>query len=306
MAIDITKVIPPSPQRDNEGVRVMRHYFKLFCQEENIPEGQALQVVPEYLFNWLRQRWGGILDEVEGYALAAYEQERDEVCDKLKVHPDHFLFVTKLAYSYAGPSQVTPIWPSVVLVDRPPPKVPLRSLHACFLLEWEDGSFMPYSCFVPAELASTAGVPAENGLTDAVVANQLWAFVRSWVADIVTQGIDVLRDTKSSRYGGEYPFNVLMGLMRYIVEANKAIRDGTTVNIAKFAEEHGLTAETMKRLGGTVPQLDPKILDYMDGYLRLCQAMIRPPMPKEYRDEIARRRAARAIKPKTISGGWDG
>jgi hypothetical protein len=279
-------------ERDSQVTKILIHFFQKMVAEEETSATKALQYTPEYFLAWLNERWPMV--------------DQTALREDLQVSDESITFVDAIVHAANGALTIQPVWPRIVLHDRPWPKHQVKSLHTVMLIEWEDGTLYPASRYLPMMLASGPGLQGHAGCNDALLACQLFS-TRDWIQDIIHTSLDVIHDTRAANYGGDHPFDVMMGLMLWIVAANKASRDKTTVDPVAFAKKHNFSPATLGNLAKVVPQIDPKLLDYLEGYVRLCQAMIRPPLPLAARQEIERRRNEIAGNPsKSVRGGWDG
>ncbi len=316
MGIDFTEPTTPGTKRDQATVKLLAYYVKRIAEEEGTSEKKRLEYVPEYILGSLRNKWAVAMDDDPAmrnhFEMTEYEKEREEVCTKLSVDEEAFRFLTQLVFSAVGGRQVLPVWPQVLLYDQPPSKHPVKSIHIVLLTEWEDGRLLPMSNLVHAELATIAGGLCDGqGMSNAVTAAHILKTMKTWVEDVTEKGTDTWYGLASD-HGGDNPFNVLMGMMLYIITANKAVRDGKQLDLVKFAATSGMRLETLQQLR-VVPPLDPKVVDNMENWMRLCQAMVRPPMPPEVRKILEQRRNERAAMKaskqapgKLLYGGWDG
>lgn len=325
MGIDFKSPTTPGPKRDRATIKLLAYYVKQIAEAEGVDEKKRLEYVPEYVLGTLRNKWALAAwedNEVEAHQrfeherdVAAYEKEKAEVCAELGVDEEAFRFLTQLVFSAVGGRQVLPVWPQVLLDGQPPSQHKVTSMHIILLTQWDDGRLLAKSNLVHSELATVAGGIADGeGLSNAVAAAHILKTMKGWIEDVTERGTDAWH-REGDDHGGEAPYDMLMGMLRYIITANQYARDGKQVDLAKFAAETGMRLDTLQQLR-VVPPLDRRFVDNMDSWMRLVQAMLKPPMTPEVKKVLEQRRAQRAAlqqpqapvaKPdKPLYGGWDG
>ena len=239
-------------RRDEDAVKILAHLFKDMCAGDPELEQEANRraLSPAYFAQWLQQN----IDLKNGV----------EICGELDAIPEAWDFVQQVGHS-GNMVPVMNVWPRIVLGDAPDPKHRLRSMHLAVVLEWEDGYILPLSTYTPKEFAPNAV------LTDGIAAALLGQQIGTAVNSIVERGLDGLHEHMSDSYGGDEPFNILMGTILKVI-----------------------------------PQIDKKWQPYLHKWMRLMQGLIRPPIPPHLQKHIEQVRAKLAgeagEKPR---GGWD-
>lgn len=255
----------PQQDRDEDCVKLLRHFFVKFCEAEQIPENMTGHVLPVYFLGWLDTQWN-LYDcatecETVGVSFTVWEYLREHILGNA-----------------AGVERISAIWPFVTLGSRPAPTHALKSVTWNMLLEWADGSLLPVQVHVSRELV---GGP---GLNDATVGHILASRAKVFMETIVDQGLDALHG-QAVNYGGEQPFNVLMGMMLQVISGKFFMLEGA----------EGAPKQV---------QIKPELIPYLKDYMRLCQAMIQPQLPPEVKAEI-RRRLQQSTGKQAAQGGWD-
>lgn len=239
----------PQQERDEQLCKLMYHLFhNRFCQSEEVTQEQKAHVLPVYFCGWMDAQ----LDLMD----PATE------CEEAGVEYQAWEFLTDLIRGGVGPERLTSIWPNVTLGDRPMPQHKLKSLTWNLLLTYEDGTIFP------AQVHASVDMLEGPGFNDATVVAILTERFKEFVQPLLEMGIDGLHD-RGDQYGGEVPFNVLMGAFLQII-----------------------------------PQLKPDLHAHLKAYMRLCQAMIQPPIPPEVKAQMEAKKRA-AANPGKALGGWD-
>lgn len=239
-------------RRDDDAVKIMAHLFKDMCAGDPELEQEANRraVSAAFFAQWLQQN----IDLKNGV----------EICGELNALPESWAFVQQIAHS-GNMLPVMSVWPRIVLGEAANPKHVLKSMHLVALLEWEDGYILPLSAYTPREFAPNAI------LTDGIAAAMLNQQIAASVNSIMEHGLDGIHEHMSDSYGGEEPFNILMGAMLKVI-----------------------------------PQLDKKWQPYLHKWMRLMQGLIRPPVPPHMQKHIEQVRAKLAAKAgEKPRGGWD-
>lgn len=239
----------PQQERDEQLCKLMFHLFhNKFCPAENIPQEQKGHVMPVYFMGWMDNQ----LDLLD----PATE------CEAAQVDYSAWEFLSEMVRGGVGPERLTGIWPNVTLGDRPIPQHKLKSVTWNLILQYEDGTIFP------AQIHASQEMLDGPGFADSTVAMILTSRFKEFIEPLVDMGLDGLHDRGES-YGGDYPFEVLMGAMLQVI-----------------------------------PQLKPELHAHLKGYMRLCQAMLRPPIPPEVRAAMEAKKR-QAANPGKALGGWD-
>lgn len=254
--------------RDEAVVTLLRHFFRLFVEDEEIETGKQGFVSPSYFLSWLDARFGNYVSDCE------------TICEKSGVtgeHWDYFLemlartpdgsqdlAVDRLRCLTAATERLWKVWPVIALGDRPLPAHALAAAQFGVLLKYADGTITAIS------MACLKEMVAAGHFADATVAMVLRNQVEA-ILDMIGQlGLDGLYE-RGEPFGGDHPYEVMMGTL----------------------------------LKGK-DQVQPEIASYYEKYLRLTQLLLRPPIPPHARAIIeARKREAQARLGGPVEGGWD-
>jgi hypothetical protein len=241
----------PNQARDEEVARLLRHFFDMFCDAENVPAAMRPAVVPSYFLGWLDSH----------VAL----HDKFTVCHDLSIDADIWDFVVhELLPNAAGVEMIAGIWPHITMSDRPPSQHRLRSLHLISLYTWDDGVIFPMSINITQEM-----VQQTQPFNDAIIGTVLTTRCREFIEVLIRYGLDGMHDM-GRHYGGDQPFEIMMGCLLKII-----------------------------------PQLKPEWQASVRDYMRLCQALIRPPIPPEL-VAMLKAKQQQGDQPGPIVGGWGG
>lgn len=173
--------------------------------------------------------------------------------------------------SQEGPAYLMRWWYFICLGNRPAPKHELSSVHCILLLTWKDGTITPISNLVLRDMLIN-----DKDFTDGHVATLLNNHVHdTFIGSVVERGLDGLHDDGKDYRGTTPadPYGVFCGIVI------KALNEGMAS-------------------GPIDPQYQKPVLDY----LRLAQALIRPPTPPHIQAAI---RTTQQNGAALAKGGWD-
>lgn len=243
--------IPPSPKRDDETLKILRYFFRQMCKEERTPPQLAVQYLPEYLLQWVESH--------------LYLYSKAEVLEQAQADEVGWEFLQEILANATGALMINPLWPAITLAHRGDPTHPVKLIHGVLQITWEDGRLLPLSFAIPAEVM-------ENGaINDAFLGVQLGAMFKHFMKQVVEVGLDRMHDNMADDFGGEYPFQVAIGLLQQ-----------------------------------TIPQVKPEIQQKCWNYMRLFQALVEPSMSPEAKQKMAALKAARLKKQQQGTvGGFD-
>jgi len=252
----------PQQTRDESTVRLLGHLFHTKFKESDpqITDATAGQVLPVYFLGWLDANMILLDPAIE--------------CEAAGVPYEIWEFTKEIVSNPAGVERITPLWPYITIGNRSAPEHKLKSLTWNMLLEWEDGVMLPIQLHVNQVMVD------EKIFDDATVASILTSRAQIFSNAVIEQGLDGLH-AQGQSYGGEQPFNVLMGMMLQMLNGNFYRKETGSEEPVKIKEE---------------------LIPYIRDYMRLCQAMIQPPIPIEVRQALAARQQASG---KAATGGWD-
>jgi hypothetical protein len=253
--------IPPSNLRDTSTLRLMAHMVKDLVEEEKLPPDQYALLLPEYFLHWAE-------DKIN---VGVYS--RDKTCEEASCDPIGWDFLQEILASAAGALMIAPMWPMVTLAHRGYPKHALRRFQMIMMLTWDDGFIYPLSVAMPKELCE---VPFSDGF----IASQINVHTKAFLREIVEKGLDRVHDESGANYGGDHPYEVMMGAFLQIIPQLGA----------SYAEEE---KKTLQKL--------------MKDYVRLIQGLIAPPIPPNVKASWdAQQRKKAVTDPKQVRGGFDG
>lgn len=246
----------PHQELSENAVKLLAHIFhKMFCPSDpQITPQNKYSVLPVYFLSWLHNNLP-LLDPAE-------------LCTAAGVDYTVWEFVKDLVESPVGVERLMPVWHPICLADRPPNKCTLNSFTFTLQLNFDDGRIQPIQCHVTRDMLDDG-----EKLDDKTVAMIMTRNVQQMIEPIIATGLDAQHENAED-YGGEHPFNVLMGSFLKII-----------------------------------PQLDPSLHVHLKKYMRLCQFVIQPPIPPDVKAAIARRvernRAQAAGTAPPARGGFD-
>jgi hypothetical protein len=212
---------PPSKRRDEQTLKLMQHLFARLTAEEGLDPVAASGLLPEYFLAWLQGK-------VDSFAVGA------DVADDAGVEPIAWEFMREILANAAGALMIAPLWPMVTLAYRGEPKHPVKSLHAVYLITYEDGHVCPIMQLVHRDLMH-GGV-----ITDAFAATQTHQQFRTVKDNVVEHGLDGLYETHSADFGGsnyENFFNLVMGLLLTGIKARPPAERGTLMLWLRLIQE---------------------------------------------------------------------
>lgn len=226
--------------------------FEEFCQEREISEEHVATVSPVPFLAWFREKNViTVAESVQDYCARA---EAGEVV---------WHALADLAHDSMGANQLQTIWHAVTLGNRPDPKDRLDSIHVIALLKWTDGRAMPLSSYVPRELVNSS-----HKFNDGIACTTIQMQAASLVEALRQIGLNDAHDFRS-QIADEEAFEVVMGILLKIL-MGAAIIDPQTGQHVKLGKE---------------------LMDRCQNVQRLLQAMYRPPLPPEIRQQIEAKRA---------------
>jgi hypothetical protein len=244
---------PTDPVHGNL-IKLLYHIFhRYFCKEEGIPNARKPEVMPAVLMGWV-YRWFTLGQPID----------LDAVCKTAGVPPEVWDVLVKFVEDPLAPERLRFAWPQITMGNRSAPKHKISRIMWNLILEFDDGHITPVQVMLPVELTDRGSF--DDGLLGSILQSRVDVFYGM----VVEEGIDGLYE-RGGDYGGEHPFNVLMG---------------ATLKI--------------------MPQLDPVLHTHLKSYMRLCQGLIQPPIPVAMKAEMEARKSARGqsvtVPP---TGGWD-
>ncbi len=223
---------------------------------------------------WLRNRLPMTsIDEIENYLTAT--NTTMPVWDMMVEIIEH----------EAGINRLVPLWPEIMLANRPNPTYPLSSICTLVVLRWKDGKAIPLSSFIPWEFAGL-----DHTFTDGMCCSMVQTSAHNLSHILGDTGLDKLH-AQSFRAEPRH-FEVMINLM-------KAIASGEVSVINKDREIRA------------IPDID------REGCLSavsLLSDMFVPPVPEGVAPQLAKVRAqiaakaqdaaAPATKPPQPTSGW--
>jgi hypothetical protein len=241
-----------------DATRLLRHLFHAVYWPERPDAEAAVKAAtpPGEFLKWLDER----MNMLPGH----------EICEKLDVDVRVWNFVAEGVNCGQGGQVLANVWYAVVLADRPPPQVPLKSMNMVMLLAYDDGTLALTNVFVNRVMIESQDRGFDDALAATIASNNSAALPQQ----IVRFGLEGLRNesAREAQYtagpGDTDPYDVFCGL------------------ILKFKD-----------------QLAPQYRKPVENYLRLFQTIVRPVLPKEALAQLEARKQAAAGK---VRGGWDG
>ncbi|MCH7876119.1 MAG: hypothetical protein IH965_12570 [Gemmatimonadetes bacterium] len=205
-----------------------------------------------------------------------------ELCGEVDVPTKIFDLLIALTRDPLGANQLVGVWPQVTLAVRGIPVHELASIHNVVLLKWKDGAVTPLSSFVPAELASQNGV-----LTDGSVCTLIQVGANNLSRMVLESSLDTLHDHRSQQADDE-AYEILMGLIVLVLQGHRIVDPG----------------------GGVDRHMAPQYVNRCQNVMRLLQAMFRPPIAPQVKQQIAaiqsqQQRDKDAAGNSEVYGGWD-
>ena len=266
----------PTVIKTEQLIALTTTFFQEFCEETELDPMHGAQVNHVDFLEWLNNRRTTLtVDAATQY------------CEKAKCSMITWHALMNLADDPGGANQLMVVWDQVVLAYRGTPVNQLDSLHMIVLLKWKDGRVAPLSSYVPGELANNQGI-----FTDGGVCSLLQLTAHSLKQTILQMPLDAIHDGHS-QVADDNSYEILMGLLLKIIRG------------AKFVDPDN----------EQVMNLDPKWKDSCTNVMRTLQAMFRPPIPPEVRQEIKRRQRQmqkaqeqgndNVIMPGKPQSGWE-
>lgn len=240
----------PSPEEQRQLIELLFYLFhREFAVAENLTAEQKPQTLPVYFLGWL----GTKIDLMNG----------QEVCESAGLPYTIWDHLLNLVGDPVAPERLRFSWPQITMADRKPLTVAVKRVTSNLIVEYADGSL-----FVQQQL----GYPelTEHGrIDDGLLGTMLGEHHQGFLKTLQEAGLDGMR-REANDFGGEEPFNILMGAMLQIL-----------------------------------PQLKPQYHENIRCYMRLCQMMIQPPLPPHVKAAMAQAQRKHEPDSNVARGGWD-
>lgn len=267
-------MIPPSPQRDEATLRVMRYLFNRMVIEEKTSWQDAAKYLPEYFLQWASTK-------INTAAI-----DKDEVLGGSSAKEIGWDFFVQLMDSPVGALQIAPMWHYVCLAHRGDPRVQVSRVHLTYNVEWVDGHVFVFSVQVPAEVM-------EGGcINDAFLACQAAQQFKGLQQHIIDVGLDNTHDSPqlSEKYD-QTAYNQLMGMLMCL-----------------FKKQDEMGADLVAKAALLARQLTPEQSGEMLKWFRRIQMAVNPPIPPAVLARMEKKRQAylASQRPAGPKGGFAG